>query len=157
TPGCARWSSPRSRPSHCRCSCPAAFSTTASSTRAIPGRYWGCACPPSRPHRSRAPRTSVSAECERGVDDTPATQHRPVTAVLVANRGEIARRVFATARRAGRTTAAVYSDADADAPHVHEADVAVRLPGHAPGDTYLRADLLAQAARSAGADAVHPG
>ncbi|QDQ99000.1 acetyl/propionyl/methylcrotonyl-CoA carboxylase subunit alpha [Tomitella fengzijianii] len=81
----------------------------------------------------------------------------PVSTVLVANRGEIARRVFATARRTGRGTAAVYSDADADAPHVREADSAVRLPGEAPGETYLRADLLVAAARAAGADAVHPG
>jgi propionyl-CoA carboxylase alpha chain len=77
--------------------------------------------------------------------------------LLVANRGEIARRVFATCRAAGVETVAVYSDADADAPHVTEADHAVRLPGHAPTDTYLRADLLVEAARRAGADAVHPG
>jgi acetyl/propionyl-CoA carboxylase alpha subunit len=77
--------------------------------------------------------------------------------VLVANRGEIARRIFATCRRLGIATVAVHSDADADAPYVHEADAAVRLPGVAPGDTYLRADLLVDAARRAGADAVHPG
>lgn len=86
-----------------------------------------------------------------------AVTRRPVSAVLVANRGEIARRVFATARRTGRATAAVFSDADADAPHVREADVAMRLPGNTPGETYLRADLVVEAARSAGADAVHPG
>jgi propionyl-CoA carboxylase alpha chain len=77
--------------------------------------------------------------------------------LLVANRGEIARRVFATCRSAGVETVAVYSDADADAPYVGEADFAVRLPGHTPADTYLRADLLVAAARRAGADAVHPG
>ena len=82
---------------------------------------------------------------------------RPVNSVLVANRGEIARRVFRTARSTGRTTVAVYSDADALAPHVAEADAAVRLPGSAPADTYLRPDLLIEAARRAGADAVHPG
>ena len=77
--------------------------------------------------------------------------------LLVANRGEIARRVFATCRRLDIETVAVHSDADAELPFVREADVAVRLPGHSPADTYLRADLLVAAARTAGADAVHPG
>ncbi|MBD0323085.1 MAG: acetyl/propionyl-CoA carboxylase subunit alpha, partial [Aldersonia sp.] len=80
-----------------------------------------------------------------------------ISTVLVANRGEIARRVFATCRRMGLGTVAVFSDADADAPHVAEADAAVRLPGNAAADTYLRADLVIAAARSAGADAIHPG
>ncbi|MGN2635498.1 biotin carboxylase N-terminal domain-containing protein [Nocardia takedensis] len=80
-----------------------------------------------------------------------------ITTVLVANRGEIARRVFATCRRTGLGTVAVYSDADADTPHVTEADAAVRLPGNTPAETYLRGDLIIEAALSAGADAVHPG
>ncbi|MBQ1024473.1 biotin carboxylase N-terminal domain-containing protein [Micromonospora sp. C95] len=77
--------------------------------------------------------------------------------LLVANRGEIARRVFATCRALGIETVAVHSDADADAPFVAEADQAVRLPGNTPAETYLRIDLILDAARRCGADAVHPG
>ncbi|MFG2194570.1 biotin carboxylase N-terminal domain-containing protein [Streptomyces sp. NPDC048639] len=80
-----------------------------------------------------------------------------IQSVLVANRGEIARRVFRTCRELGIATVAVHSDADADAPHVMEADAAVRLPGNAPAETYLRGDLIVKAALAAGADAVHPG
>ncbi|TJZ52927.1 acety-l/propionyl-CoA carboxylase subunit alpha [Streptomyces piniterrae] len=80
-----------------------------------------------------------------------------ITSVLVANRGEIARRVFRTCRELGISTVAVHSDADAGAPHVHEADAAVRLPGDTPADTYLRGDLIVKAALDTGADAVHPG
>ncbi|MFF5991791.1 ATP-binding protein [Prauserella flavalba] len=77
--------------------------------------------------------------------------------VLVANRGEIALRIFRSCRDAGIGTVAVYSDADAGAPHVAAADAAIRLPGDAPSDTYLRGDLVVKAALDAGADAVHPG
>jgi propionyl-CoA carboxylase alpha chain len=77
--------------------------------------------------------------------------------LLVANRGEIARRVFATCRRLGIETVAVHSDADAGLPFVAEADRVVRLPGNAPADTYLRIDLVVEAALRSGADAVHPG
>jgi propionyl-CoA carboxylase alpha chain len=77
--------------------------------------------------------------------------------LLVANRGEIARRVFASCRRLGIETVAVHSDADAGLPFVREADAAYRLPGKTPAETYLRADLVVEAARRTGADAVHPG
>jgi propionyl-CoA carboxylase alpha chain len=80
-----------------------------------------------------------------------------ITRLLVANRGEIARRVFATCRRLGIETVAVHSDADQGLPFVREADVAVRLPGNTPAETYLRADLVLAAARRTGADTIHPG
>src|SRR6187455_828112 len=80
-----------------------------------------------------------------------------ISRLLVANRGEIARRIFTTCRAMGIETVAVYSDSDANAPYVEEADYAVHLPGNAPTATYLRGDLLINAARKAGADAVHPG
>ncbi|MFE4002848.1 biotin carboxylase N-terminal domain-containing protein [Nocardioides sp. YIM B13467] len=80
-----------------------------------------------------------------------------ISRILVANRAEIASRVFRTARKLGIETVAVHSDADADLPFVAEADHAVRLPGNAPAETYLRADLVIEAAKVAGADAIHPG
>ncbi|MDX3663239.1 biotin carboxylase N-terminal domain-containing protein [Streptomyces sp. ID05-26A] len=80
-----------------------------------------------------------------------------IKSLLIANRGEIARRIIRTCQAEGIRTVAVFSDPDADAPHVREADFAVRLPGASPSETYLRADLLVEAAVRAGADAVHPG
>lgn len=77
-----------------------------------------------------------------------------ISNVLVANRGEIARRVFTTCRRLGLGTVAVYTDPDAGMPHVAEADAKVRLP---ETTSYLSAEAVIAAARAAGADAIHPG
>ena len=77
--------------------------------------------------------------------------------LLVANRGEIARRVFRTCRDSGIGTVAVFSDPDAGSPHVAEADLAVRLPGASSSQTYLNGAAIVAAALASGADAVHPG
>ena len=77
--------------------------------------------------------------------------------ILIANRGEIACRVAATARRMGIQTVAVYSDADAGAKHVQACDEAVHVGGSAPKDSYLRWERILQAAKDSGAEAVHPG
>jgi len=77
--------------------------------------------------------------------------------LLIANRGEIACRVIATAKRMGLTTIAVYSDADANALHVQQADEAWHIGGPAPADSYLRSDRLLDVVAKSGADAVHPG
>ena len=77
--------------------------------------------------------------------------------LLVANRGEIARRVFAACRRGGIATVAVYSEPDTRAPFVGEADEAVPLGGVAAAESYLRGEAVIEAARTTGADAIHPG
>ncbi len=81
---------------------------------------------------------------------------RAIHTVLVANRGEISRRIFRTCREQAIATVAVFSDADQHAPFVREAGAAVRLPGTSSADTYLRGDLIIAAAQRFGA-AVHPG
>jgi 3-methylcrotonyl-CoA carboxylase alpha subunit len=77
--------------------------------------------------------------------------------ILIANRGEIACRVAATARRLGVRTVAVYSDADADARHVHACDEAIHIGAAAPRESYLRWERILEAARQSGAQAIHPG
>ncbi len=77
--------------------------------------------------------------------------------LLIANRGEIACRVAATARKLGIRTVAVYSDADAQAKHVAACDMAIHIGGSEPRDSYLRAEAILQAAKDTGAQAIHPG
>ena len=84
-------------------------------------------------------------------------KHTPFRKILIANRGEIALRIMRTARRLGYGVVAVYSDADRDALHVREADEAVCIGGALPSQSYLRIAAIIGAAKSAGADAVHPG
>jgi 3-methylcrotonyl-CoA carboxylase alpha subunit len=79
------------------------------------------------------------------------------TKILIANRGEIACRVAATARRLGIKTVAVYSDADARAKHVAACDESVHIGGSAPRDSYLRWERIIEAAKATGAQAIHPG
>src|SRR4051812_15299222 len=81
----------------------------------------------------------------------------PFRKILIANRGEIALRIMRTARRLGHRVVAVYSDADRDSMHVRQADQAVCIGGALPSQSYLNIDAIVDAAKSAGADAVHPG
>ncbi|MDB5439515.1 MAG: methylcrotonoyl-CoA carboxylase, partial [Caulobacteraceae bacterium] len=79
------------------------------------------------------------------------------SSVLVANRGEIARRVFRTARRMGLRTIAVYSEADAGAAHVRDADAAVLIGPAAAKESYLDPARILAAAKQTGAESIHPG
>ncbi|MCP5028137.1 MAG: ATP-grasp domain-containing protein [Actinomycetia bacterium] len=80
-----------------------------------------------------------------------------INRLLIANRGEIARRIMRTCRRLGIETVAVFADADADADFVADADLSVPLGGNTPAESYLRAAAIINAARATGADAIHPG
>src|ERR1700690_4522220 len=79
------------------------------------------------------------------------------TKILIANRGEIACRVIRTAKRMGIKTVAVYSEADAEALHVHMADEAVAIGPAPAAESYLRIDRIVEACKKTGAEAVHPG
>jgi propionyl-CoA carboxylase alpha chain len=80
-----------------------------------------------------------------------------ISKILVANRGEIARRIYRTCREMGIATVAVHSVVDQDEPHVREADEAVALPGSTPAESYLDIGAILAAAKTTGADAIHPG
>ena len=81
----------------------------------------------------------------------------PITRLLIANRGEIARRIIRTAHDMGISTVAIYADGDAQAPFVKEADSAVALNGRTTAETYLDVDKVLAACQRSGADAIHPG
>ncbi len=82
---------------------------------------------------------------------------KPITTLLVANRGEIARRIMRTAKEMGISTVAIYADGDAQAPFVTEADSAIALGGRTSAETYLDVSKVLDACKRSGADAVHPG
>ena len=82
---------------------------------------------------------------------------KPITSILVANRGEIARRIMRTARDMGMQTVAVYADGDQDAPFVKEADAAFALNGRTSAESYLVIEKIIDTCKRSGADAVHPG
>ncbi|MCC7196267.1 MAG: acetyl-CoA carboxylase biotin carboxylase subunit [Gemmatimonadaceae bacterium] len=111
----------------------------------------------ARPQPSAQARQPPAVSATNGRNQPPGGGVRPLRKVLVANRGEIALRVIRASRELGIASVAVYSDADAQAPHVHVADEAVRI-GPAPSpESYLKGEAIIAAAQAAGADAIHPG
>ena len=98
--------------------------------------------------------TSVSSGSSLSAKAPPI---KPIRRLLIANRGEIARRIMRTAHKMGIGTVAIYADSDAGAPFVREADTAIALNGRTSGETYLDIDKVIAACKRSGADAVHPG
>src|SRR5690606_1233289 len=90
-------------------------------------------------------------------DDSRSTHPRMFRSILIANRGEIALRIVRACRELGVKSIAVYSDADANAPHVHEADAAVHIGASPASESYLVGERIIEAAKASGAEAIHPG
>jgi acetyl-CoA carboxylase biotin carboxylase subunit len=107
--------------------------------------------------QSKKPSRAVSSRRSRAVRPSRAVSSRPIRKVLIANRSEIAIRVCRTLREMGIRSVAIYSEADQDAPHVFAADEALPVGPAPAAQSYLHAERILEAARAAGADAIHPG
>src|SRR5512139_3420698 len=129
---------------------PRACGTTASSIRSRRGTCSASPSPPRSTPRSPSARSSGCSGCDAGAAQV-------ISSLLIANRGEIACRIMRTARRLGIRTVAVYSDADAHALHVREADEAVHIGPSPARESYLAGEKIIAAARRAEVDAIHPG
>lgn len=102
-------------------------------------------------------RTYINPACQNGLPKVDGVSKPSVSIVLVANRGEIAVRIIKTLHKMGHQAVAIFSDIDADAAHVHDADVSLRLKGTSVSETYLNIPQIIELARSASADAIIPG